>query len=82
MQGMIAHEFSHILNGDMRLNTRLIGWLHGVLGLVVLGRILTLRFLSRHELGEHGERVGPIFHPALLPAFVLGWICIATGSPR
>ena len=26
LQGVIAHEFSHILNGDMRLNTRLIGW--------------------------------------------------------
>ena len=25
LQGVIAHEFSHILNGDMRLNTRLIG---------------------------------------------------------
>src|SRR5690606_15911110 len=27
LQGVIAHEFSHILNGDMRLNLRLIGWL-------------------------------------------------------
>lgn len=80
MQGVIAHEFSHILNGDMRLNTRLIGWLHGVLGLVVLGRILTLSFL-RHDTGPRaGERVGPIFHPALLPAYVLGAICIVAGS--
>jgi Zn-dependent protease with chaperone function len=29
LQGVIAHEFSHILNGDMRLNIRLIGWLFG-----------------------------------------------------
>jgi hypothetical protein len=28
IQGLLAHEFSHILNGDMRLNLRLIGWLH------------------------------------------------------
>ncbi len=31
LQGVIAHEFSHILNGDMRLNIRLIGVLHGIL---------------------------------------------------
>ncbi len=79
LQGVIAHEFSHILNGDMRLNTRLIGWLQGVLGLVVLGRILSLDILSRYQT-DNGERVGPIFHPVLLPAFVLGWICIIAGS--
>lgn len=31
LQGVIAHEFSHILNGDMRLNIRLLAWLHGIL---------------------------------------------------
>ena len=31
LQGVIAHEFSHILNGDMRLNIRLIGVLFGIL---------------------------------------------------
>jgi Zn-dependent protease with chaperone function len=30
LQGMVAHEFSHILNGDMRLNIRLIGYLFGI----------------------------------------------------
>jgi Zn-dependent protease with chaperone function len=32
LQGVVAHEFSHILNGDMRLNIRLIGLIfdHGV----------------------------------------------------
>ncbi len=79
LQGVIAHEFSHILNGDMRLNTRLIGWLHGILGLVVLGRILTLRVLSRTKTAQGGQ-IGPIFHPAFLPAFALGWVCIAAGS--
>jgi hypothetical protein len=32
IQGVIAQEFSHILNGDMRLNLRLIGWLHAAYG--------------------------------------------------
>ena len=40
LQGVVAHEFSHILNGDMRLNTRLIAVLHGILMLTLLGRIL------------------------------------------
>jgi len=31
LQGVIAHEFSHIFNGDMRLNLRLIGVLNGIL---------------------------------------------------
>ena len=30
LQGVIAHEFSHILHGDMRLNTRLVAVLHGL----------------------------------------------------
>ena len=40
LQGVIAHEFSHILNGDMRLNLRLIGILHGILLLTLAGRML------------------------------------------
>ena len=40
LQGVIAHEFSHILHGDMRLNIRLLGWLSGLLGIFVAGRLL------------------------------------------
>jgi Zn-dependent protease with chaperone function len=40
LQGVIAHEFSHVLNGDMRLNVRLIGWLAGITLLAIVGRIL------------------------------------------
>ena len=40
LQGVIAHEFSHILNADMRLNIRVIGLLHGILVLALLGRVL------------------------------------------
>lgn len=41
LQGVIAHEFSHILNGDMAMNIRLMGMLHGILGLHLIGRILS-----------------------------------------
>lgn len=37
LQGVVAHEFSHILNGDMRLNLRLMGVLFGILVLAVVG---------------------------------------------
>ncbi|MEX0770388.1 MAG: M48 family metallopeptidase [Balneolaceae bacterium] len=40
LQGVIAHEFSHIFNGDMRLNIRLIGILNGILLLHIMGLIL------------------------------------------
>jgi Zn-dependent protease with chaperone function len=38
LQGVIAHEFSHVLNGDMRLNIRLMGLLFGILVIAVIGR--------------------------------------------
>ena len=40
LQGVIGHEFSHILNGDMRLNLRLMGMIFGILCLAVIGRVL------------------------------------------
>jgi Zn-dependent protease with chaperone function len=40
LQGVVAHEFSHILNGDMRLNLRLMGLLHGLLLISLLGYFL------------------------------------------
>jgi Zn-dependent protease with chaperone function len=38
LQGVIAHEFSHILNGDMRLNIKLVGVLHGILGVMLFAQ--------------------------------------------
>ncbi|MGH7256085.1 MAG: M48 family metalloprotease, partial [Nitrospirales bacterium] len=43
LQGVIAHEFSHILNGDMRLSTRLIGLIHGILVISLAGRQMLYR---------------------------------------
>ncbi|MGB5577274.1 MAG: M48 family metallopeptidase, partial [Woeseiaceae bacterium] len=40
LQGVIAHEFSHILNGDMRLNIRLMGVLYGIMVLGLIGRMI------------------------------------------
>jgi Zn-dependent protease with chaperone function len=50
LQGVIAHEFSHILNGDMRLNIRLMGVLHGILIIGIIGYyILRSMGRSRHR---------------------------------
>jgi Zn-dependent protease with chaperone function len=50
LQGVIAHEFSHILNGDMRLNIRLMGLLHGILIIGILGYfILRMAAFSGHR---------------------------------
>lgn len=43
LQGVIGHEFSHILNGDMRMNIRLIGILFGILCIATIGRILMMQ---------------------------------------
>jgi Zn-dependent protease with chaperone function len=52
LQGVIGHEFSHVLNGDMRLNVRLIGLLNGILLLGLIG----LRFFAFG--GGRGDRKG------------------------
>src|ERR1041384_4296803 len=39
-EGLHPHEFSHIPNGDMRLNMRLIGWVYGILCLTIIGKTL------------------------------------------
>jgi Zn-dependent protease with chaperone function len=55
LQGVIAHEFSHILNGDMRLNIRLIGILHGILLIGLIGhQILRGGMYSRRSKNNGG----------------------------
>ena len=54
LQGVIAHEFSHILNGDMRLNIRLIGFLYGIMVIAIVGRgLLWSNRRSRNKKGAN-----------------------------
>jgi Zn-dependent protease with chaperone function len=60
LQGVVAHEFSHILNGDMRLNLRLMGFSFGILVLALAGRSL-LRASGRGmrvRVGRRGKETG------------------------
>jgi len=62
LQGVIAHEFSHIANGDMRLNIRLIGVLHGILLIGLIGGFLlrSMRFSGRSRSRKGGGGLAAI----------------------
>jgi Zn-dependent protease with chaperone function len=67
LQGVIAHEFSHVLNGDMRLNIRLMGILFGIIVLTIIGR--KILFSMRHVRSRDGAKlvaVGMIVAAGLL----------------
>ena len=68
LQGVIAHEFSHILNGDMRLNIRLMGVLYGIL-VIGLGGRLAMR-LARHA--DSARAVAGLFFVGFM-LLVLGY---------
>jgi len=71
LQGVVAHEFSHILNQDMRLNIRLIGLLHGILLIGITGRVL-MRSLYIGRRGRNGR--------GRLMMFVVGLGLVVVGS--
>ncbi len=70
LQGVVAHEFSHILNGDMRLNIRLIGLIFGIMALSIMGRMLM--FTSGRASGRNDSRGGLMLLG--LGVFVLGLV--------
>lgn len=66
LQGVIAHEFSHILNGDSRINLRLIAALHGILFIGLVGRGLL------HGVARRGSRRRSSSSSGGAPALALG----------
>jgi Zn-dependent protease with chaperone function len=80
LQGVIAHEFSHVLNGDMRLSTRLIGLLFGLTVIAMIARTI-LRFVPRGG-GDSGRKGGPAIAVIVVAALIvlaLGWIGLFFG---
>jgi len=55
LQGVIAHEFSHILNGDMKMNMKMVGWVFGLTAISIIGRIL-IRSLTHGRIRVGGGR--------------------------
>ena len=74
LQGVIAHEFSHILNGDMRLNIRMMGVLFGIMVLGIIGRLI-LRGGYYSGLGSsRRNKNAPAFMIIGVGLALLGWI--------
>ena len=81
LQGVVAHEFSHILNGDMRLNLRLVGILHGIQLIGLLGDFI-LGFVGRS--GRRRSRNGKDGGAGVLlligvAAYVIGYVGLFFG---
>jgi len=74
LQGVIAHEFSHILNGDMRLNIRMMGVLFGILALGLIGRLITRGSFHANLLGRSRDRGAPVVLIIGLGLAILGGI--------
>ena len=83
LQGVVAHEFSHIFNGDCRLNIRLIGYLAGIVTIGVVGQQM-LRLLMNSSRGYRrrseksgGVEVGLLFCGLALT--IIGYIGVFFG---
>lgn len=60
LQGVIAHEFSHIFNGDMRMNMRLTGVIYGIVFLGQIGRMILRGALHRRHVSSRDNGSGII----------------------
>src|SRR5262245_13975953 len=69
LQGVVGHEFSHILNGDMRLNIRMIGVLAGI---VFVGSVGDFLMRSQREVRDSRASI-PIF-AAGLALLIIGYV--------
>ncbi len=74
LQGVVAHEFSHIFNGDMRLNVKLIGILHGILLIAMIGRI------AMYSGGRSRSRESGGFAVLGFALFLIGYIGVFFGN--
>lgn len=71
LQGVIAHEFSHILNGDMRMNIRLIGILFGIQMLAITGYFLLRTMGTGSRRRSDGDNKGAAAILAIALAFLV-----------
>ena len=84
LQGVLGHEFSHVLNGDMRLNLRLIGIVYGILVLSIIGyfvmRSAGFAGSSSRDSGDRrGDNRAAIFFIGLA-LYILGYLGVLLGN--
>ena len=73
LQGVMAHEFSHILNGDMKLNIRLMGVIFGILVIGLIGMIIIRIALISGHTRRSNDKGNP------LPLLALGGALLVIG---
>ena len=78
LQGVIAHEFSHILNGDMRLNLRLVGIIFGILVISVIGAgiMRSIAYSGRRRSSSSKDNAGGVVAILLigLGLYIIGYV--------
>lgn len=75
LQGVIAHEFSHIVNGDMRLNIRLMGILFGIIMVTMIGRVLMRTAYMSGGSSRGGNKKGGNPLPLIgLALMIIGYV--------
>jgi len=81
LQGVIGHEFSHILNGDMRMNMRLTAILFGILSIGLVGRIMLEAGAStRHRMRSNNKDNGIPLAFLGIGLMVLGYLGVFFGK--
>ncbi len=80
LQGVIAHEFSHILNGDMRLNIRLIGVLNGILIIALIGYGIMRGSAGARVSRSSRDKGGGAIVLAGLALMVIGYVGVFFGK--
>ena len=78
LQGVVGHEFSHILHGDMRLNLEMIGLLYGLQGLGTLGR--TMLHWSLNYSAHKSNFFTPIHGLSIFMSLLVGSALRVVGS--
>jgi Zn-dependent protease with chaperone function len=79
LQGVIGHEFSHIFNGDMRLNLKLMGIIHGILLIALIGRVL-MRASGGRSSGSSKKNGAAQIVFLGLTLFIIGYIGVFFGN--
>ncbi|MDL2275682.1 M48 family metallopeptidase, partial [Desulfosarcina sp. OttesenSCG-928-G10] len=79
LQGMVAHEFTHILNGDMRANIRMMGILFGILGISAIGSLLMQGSLHQNTGSDRKTSGNPIAIAIGMVFWIVGYIGVFSG---
>ena len=76
LQGVIGHEFSHIVNGDMALNLKLMGLVHGLLFIHLIGRSFLFSRHRRYTSSDRDKKGGAwlAFACSMTVIGAIGWI--------